>query len=134
MIFTTPRSYESRRLRLRRQQLCTEEEADYEDLGDQDYNEVRAWLRRNILQTKEDLQQEDERDYEYDKVEVGIIASPRFYEHECISHRNIAGFHGDTSSYPHYLPGFSLHPSIVIYHLFITCCFVLIDPTVMFPY
>ena len=28
VIVTTPRSYESRRLQLRRQQLCTEEEVD----------------------------------------------------------------------------------------------------------
>ena len=54
MIVTIPRSYESRRLQLQRQQLCTEEEADYEDLGDYDYDEVRARLRRNLLHTKED--------------------------------------------------------------------------------
>ena len=41
---------------------------------------------------------------------------------------------GDTSSYPHYLLVFLLHPSIVIYRIFITCCFVLIYPFVMFPY
>ena len=55
VIFTTPRSYDARRLRLWQQQLCTEEEADYEDLGDYDYNEVRARLRWNLLQTEEDL-------------------------------------------------------------------------------
>ena len=33
-----------------------------------------------------------------------------------------------------YLLVFSLHASIVIYCIFITCCFVLINPTVMFPY
>ena len=34
VIVTTPRSYESCRSKLRRQQLCMEEEAYYEDLGD----------------------------------------------------------------------------------------------------
>ena len=34
VIVATPRSYKSRRLRLRQQKLCTEVEADYEDLGD----------------------------------------------------------------------------------------------------
>ena len=38
---------------------------------------------------------------------------------------------GDTSSYPHYLLVFLLHPSIVIYRIFITCCFVLIYPSVI---
>ena len=33
-----------------------------------------------------------------------------------------------------YLLVFLLHASIVIYRIFITCCFVLIYPTVMFPY
>ena len=55
MIVTTPRSYESRPLRLRQQQLFTEVEANYEDLGYYDYNEVRARLRQNLLQTEEDL-------------------------------------------------------------------------------
>ena len=31
VVVTTPRSYESRRLQLQRQRLCTEEEADKED-------------------------------------------------------------------------------------------------------